>query len=87
MTNLESLSLSVNGLTGPLPSELGRLTALTYLGVHSNSLTGTIPAELGMRTSGHLEHVAAARANEVSLDELTGAAYETFVAMLEKLKN
>lgn len=40
-----------------------------------------------LRTSGHLEHVAAARAKEVSLDELTGAAYETFVAMLEKLKN
>lgn len=40
-----------------------------------------------LRTSGHLEHVAAARAKDVSLDALTGHAYETFVSMLEKLKS
>lgn len=36
-----------NGLTGPLPSELGALTYLKELSLAGNQLTGSIPAELG----------------------------------------
>eukprot|EP00980_Cylindrotheca_fusiformis_P019454 scaffold6708_cov134-Cylindrotheca_fusiformis.AAC.24 len=39
--------LDVNQLDGPIPSELGFLTALEKLGLGSNSLTGSIPTELG----------------------------------------
>jgi AcrR family transcriptional regulator len=40
-----------------------------------------------LRTSGHMEHVAAARAKDVNLDQLTSHAYETYVTMLEKMKS
>jgi AcrR family transcriptional regulator len=40
-----------------------------------------------LRTSGHMEHVAAARAKDVNLDHLTSHAYETYVTMLEKMKS
>jgi AcrR family transcriptional regulator len=39
-----------------------------------------------LRTSGHMEHVAVARASHMSLDQLMNQAFETYVAMLEKLK-
>ena len=39
-----------------------------------------------LKSSGHLGHVGVARANQWSLDELTAMAYETFVAMLERMK-
>ena len=35
-----------NGLTGPLPSELGTLARLRWLTIEGNSLTGSIPTEL-----------------------------------------
>ena len=41
------LSLGENGLTGPLPAELGSLSNLTSLILWGNTLTGPIPAELG----------------------------------------
>ena len=41
------LDLEFNGLTGPLPAELGRLAKLQSLGLGHNGLTGAIPAELG----------------------------------------
>jgi AcrR family transcriptional regulator len=40
-----------------------------------------------LRSSGHLEHVANSRAEVPDLDKLMSATYETFVAMLEKLKD
>ncbi|KAK3281086.1 hypothetical protein CYMTET_11104, partial [Cymbomonas tetramitiformis] len=46
-----SLSLSRHSLTGTLPSQLGQLTAVTYLYLHYNSLTGTIPSQLGQLTA------------------------------------
>jgi len=41
------LDLASNSLPGTLPSEVGFLTQLTYLGLFSNSLTGVIPSEIG----------------------------------------
>ena len=45
------LNLRENGLTGPIPPELGDLTRLTELILGSNGLTGPIPPELGNLTS------------------------------------
>ena len=44
------LNLSGNQLTGPIPLELGELTALTDLYLNDNQLTGSIPPELGRLT-------------------------------------
>ena len=41
------LELQVNGLAGPLPSDLGHLTELRELVLNGNRLTGPIPPELG----------------------------------------
>ena len=40
------MSLGSNQLTGPIPSELGNLTNLTYLTLDFNQLTGCVPANL-----------------------------------------
>ncbi len=37
----------MNGVTGPIPGELGQLARLEHLDLTGNSLTGSIPAELG----------------------------------------
>ena len=44
---VSQLDLSWNGLTGPIPVELGGLVNLQRLELFSNDLTGPIPAELG----------------------------------------
>ena len=41
------LTLPANGLKGPLPLELGDLSALQYLGLADNQLSGPTPVELG----------------------------------------
>ena len=41
------LELGWNKLSGPLPSELGQLSALQVLELYRNNATGLIPAELG----------------------------------------
>ena len=41
------LELVGNGLSGPLPAELGNLAHLDWLDLSSNGLTGPVPAELG----------------------------------------
>ena len=45
------LDLHRNGLTGPIPPELGNLSLLTELELTWNGLTGPIPPELGNLTS------------------------------------
>ncbi len=46
-SELPRLTLANNQLTGPIPPELGNLSALRELGLYGNYLTGPIPAELG----------------------------------------
>ena len=40
-----------NSVTGEIPSEIGNLTNLTYLGLINNELTGEIPSEIGNLTN------------------------------------
>jgi hypothetical protein len=49
------IDLGHEDLTGELPSELGRLTALNSLSLEYNSLTGGLPVTLGQLTA--LEHL------------------------------
>ena len=46
MSQLRQLHL-LGGLTGGIPSELGRLRNLESLGLENNDLAGNIPASLG----------------------------------------
>ena len=46
MTNLETLWLNNNMLTGTVPSEIGRMTNLRSLYLRNNPLTGTMPEEV-----------------------------------------
>eukprot|EP00903_Cladosiphon_okamuranus_P009177 g8765.t1 len=41
------IRLQDHNLQGPIPEELGKLTALQFLNLNSNNLSGTIPKELG----------------------------------------
>ena len=50
LTQLNSLYLYNNKLTGSLPSELSLLTQLSVLEVNHNELTDSIPSELGLWT-------------------------------------
>ncbi len=45
--NVNEISLSVNGLSGEIPAELGNLSELSFLSLGGNRLSGEIPAELG----------------------------------------
>ena len=49
--NLEELNLANSGLGGPLPSELGRLTALSSLELVNGGYIGSIPTEYGRMTN------------------------------------
>ena len=52
LTLLESLTITELSLIGSIPTELGKLSALTYLDLSfKNALTGTIPTELLGRLS------------------------------------
>ena len=41
------ISSNYKNLTGPIPSELGRLTLLRRLSLPVNNLTGSLPSEIG----------------------------------------
>ena len=43
LTDLGTLLLGDNGLTGEIPPELSRLSNLTWLDLSANELTGEIP--------------------------------------------
>ncbi|KAL0011467.1 hypothetical protein SO802_006575 [Lithocarpus litseifolius] len=46
-TKLEIMSITVNNLSGPIPSYLGNITTLIYMSIESNLFSGTVPPELG----------------------------------------
>ena len=50
LTNLTTLSISVNNFDGPIP-DLSRLTSLQYLYLQNNQLSGEIPATLNSITT------------------------------------
>ncbi|KAL5198066.1 hypothetical protein ABZP36_001578 [Zizania latifolia] len=58
-TNLNTLRLEENMITGVLPPELSKLTRLEILYIHTNNLTGEIPSEISNLTN--LYHLTLAR--------------------------
>lgn len=44
---LEYMSLTVNKLSGPIPSFLGNISTLRYMSMESNMFSGTVPPQLG----------------------------------------
>ncbi|MBA0836618.1 hypothetical protein Goarm_008814, partial [Gossypium armourianum] len=44
---LETLSVAMNHITGPIPGYLGNITTLKYLSLENNQFSGTIPPEFG----------------------------------------
>ncbi|KAL2457600.1 putative LRR receptor-like serine/threonine-protein kinase RFK1 [Abeliophyllum distichum] len=46
-TQLNSISVLVNRLSGEIPRDLGNMTNLTYLNLEANQFSGAIPSELG----------------------------------------
>jgi hypothetical protein len=49
--DLELLGLADNELSGPIPAELGLLTALAGAALNGNQFSGTLPTELGNANS------------------------------------
>ncbi|KAK1422756.1 hypothetical protein QVD17_18042 [Tagetes erecta] len=47
LTQLQSISVLGNRLTGEIPKELGNITTLTTLHLEANQFSGTVPSELG----------------------------------------
>ncbi|KAK4572893.1 hypothetical protein RGQ29_031049 [Quercus rubra] len=76
-TKLEFLSLSVNNLSGPIPSFLGSITTLKYLSIETNLFSGMVPHELGKLVN--LENLT------LSANNLSGELPGTFTK-LTKLK-
>lgn len=74
-TNLETLNLSDNNLTGSIPGEIRFLTKLKTLDLSNNKMTG-VPAEVGQLT--YLENL------DLSDNQLTGLPNE--LANLKNLK-
>ena len=50
IADTDSLNLTAQQLTGPIPKQIGELTNLTFLSLASNKLTGSIPSECGSLT-------------------------------------
>lgn len=66
VSTLEALSLDRCFLSGVLPSDIGKLTALTELNIGTNApLTGPLPTELGLLTQLQIL--------DVSTNQFTGA--------------
>jgi hypothetical protein len=53
---LHMIGSGPNGMSGTIPTEIGRLTALTRLWLHLNNLSGLVPGELCLLSN--LEHLA-----------------------------
>lgn len=74
-SDLVSLDLSHNNLTGALPAEVRKLSRLTHLDLSDNAFTG-VPAEVGQLAA--LEYL------DLSNNALTGLPYE--LGNLSRLK-
>ena len=46
-SHITSLQLQARNLTGPIPPEIGNLSALSSIYMHDNALSGPIPATIG----------------------------------------
>lgn len=51
MTGLRQVILQDNDLTGPIPTELGRITQMYQLLMNLNGFSGTIPTQFGQFTA------------------------------------
>jgi hypothetical protein len=69
---LESLSISACGLTGTIPSQLGKLPVIQEMRFSENRLVGTIPASLG--------NLILLRKFQVEGNDLVGAIPEAYCA-------
>ena len=68
------LRLGAQGLAGPLPAALGRLTQLTALDLRGNALTGDVPEALGTLTQLRELHLAGTRLTGCLPAALAGVA-------------
>lgn len=79
LPNLEQVDLSLNRLTGRLPTQIGAVTKLMEFGAGSNELTGQLPSQLGL-LSNYLTKIALRR-NQIS------GSLPTQVGLLFKLES
>ena len=76
------VELSANNLTGTLPTELGKLTALETLSLHENSLTGQLPTSLAnLQVLGNFQFQAATSTSQT----LCAPLDETFQTWLDEV--
>ena len=68
------LRLGAQGLAGPLPAALGRLTHLTALDLRGNALTGDVPEALGTLTRLTVLHLSGTRLTGCLPAALAGVA-------------
>ncbi|KAJ9550439.1 hypothetical protein OSB04_014484 [Centaurea solstitialis] len=50
LTELETLSLNLNGFTGHIPASIGKLEKLSWLDLSQNNLNGSIPVSNGIKS-------------------------------------
>uniref|UniRef100_A0A0D9YQE5 non-specific serine/threonine protein kinase n=1 Tax=Oryza glumipatula TaxID=40148 RepID=A0A0D9YQE5_9ORYZ len=51
LPHLVHLDLSLNSLSGPIPSDIGHLAELSYLDISNNMLTGSIPPSIDLSSN------------------------------------
>jgi hypothetical protein len=72
-TNVDTLGLFFNRLSGHLPADLVGLTALRVLDLHNNQITGHIPAEFG--------RLAVLKYMDLSANQLSGSILASLSAL------
>ena len=82
LTNLDTLFLAVNDLTGPIPPELGDLTNLGRLRLYDNKLTAPLP--LSMTNLRRLDELYIE--NNASLCAPADAAFQEWLATVDDFR-